>query len=139
MTPTVVIGSSSGRKPKDDPGIAVRVAEARLRVAMLTSDVEELDALIHDDLLFVGPDGAVYSKAEDLDLHRSGAERLSRVDVSIVRLAVHGDTVVTVVDAEMTGVMRGIPFEGPYRYVRIWREGEKGWQVIAGSVGVPPG
>jgi hypothetical protein len=134
MSPTVVIGASPARQPKEDPALEVRVAEARLRAAMLASDVDELDALIDDALLFVGPDGAVYSKSDDLELHRSGMERLSRVDVEIARVTIHGDTAVVVVDAELTGVMRGEPFHGRYRYVRTWRRGPTGWRVIAGTV-----
>ena len=56
----------------------IRQLEERLRQAMLKSDVAELDALIDDRLLFIGPDGAVFSKKDDLDLHRSGAERIHR-------------------------------------------------------------
>ena len=40
---------------------------------MLASNVDELDALIADDLLFVGPTGELATKAMDLELHRSGA------------------------------------------------------------------
>ena len=41
----------------------IRELEERLRLAMLASNVSELDDLIDDELLFVGPDGHVYSKA----------------------------------------------------------------------------
>ena len=51
----------------------IRACENRLYAAMLTSDVAELDVLISDDLLFVGPTGELATKAMDLDLHRSGA------------------------------------------------------------------
>lgn len=46
--------------------------EERLRVAMLYSNVAELEVLIDDDLVFVGPGGGIYTKADDLQLHRSG-------------------------------------------------------------------
>ncbi len=51
----------------------IRHVEERLRNAMLTSNVTEFDALIDDRLLFIGPDDGVYRKADDLELHRSGA------------------------------------------------------------------
>ncbi len=43
----------------------IRVAEACLRSAMLASDGQQLDHLIDDRLLFVGPDSRVYSKQDD--------------------------------------------------------------------------
>jgi hypothetical protein len=50
--------------------------EARLRLAQLTADVPTLDALIAEDLLFAGPDGALATKAMDLAGH---AFRYTRV------------------------------------------------------------
>lgn len=40
--------------------------EGQLRLAQLTADVDVLDRLIADDLLFTGPDGALVTKADDL-------------------------------------------------------------------------
>ena len=37
----------------------VLALEDRLRIAMLRSDVFELEALLSDDLIFMGPDGSV--------------------------------------------------------------------------------
>jgi hypothetical protein len=51
--------------------------EEALRSAMLTSDVEALNALIADDLAFVGGTGDVFGKEDDLALHRSGRQKLS--------------------------------------------------------------
>ncbi|WP_216900633.1 nuclear transport factor 2 family protein [Synechococcus sp. CCY 9618] len=112
----------------------VRQLEERLRVAMLASDVKELDVLIHDRLLFVGPDGGVYSKADDLALHRSGQETLTRIDLIDIQVALHDATAVAVVRTEMAGVFKGQPFEGCFRYIRTWLRSGEGWQVIAGSV-----
>jgi hypothetical protein len=43
--------------------------EARLRAAQLAADVVALDALIAEDLLFVGPDGRLATKSQDLEAH----------------------------------------------------------------------
>ena len=60
----------------------IHQAEERLRAAMLTGDVSELDALIDDRLVFIGPDGGAYTKEDDLELHRSGAERVTRARIA---------------------------------------------------------
>src|SRR5688572_1308082 len=46
--------------------------EAELRRAQLDGDVAALDRLISDNLLFAGPDGALATKQQDLEAHRSG-------------------------------------------------------------------
>jgi Domain of unknown function (DUF4440) len=51
-------------EPEGETVQRIRAQEHRLRDAMLAGNVAELDALIDDRLLFVGPDGGVYSKAE---------------------------------------------------------------------------
>lgn len=112
----------------------IRQMEDRLRGAMLTSDVARLDALIHDRLLFVGPDSGVYRKNDDLELHRSGQVRLRRLDLRDVQIELHGSTALAVVLADLTGVFKGQEFEGRYRYIRTWVRSGEDWQVIAGSV-----
>jgi hypothetical protein len=51
------------------------VLEARLRAAQLTSDTDELNDLIADELLFTGPDGQLGTKAQDLKAHATGSVR----------------------------------------------------------------
>lgn len=114
--------------------IEIRQMEERLRNAILSSDVTELDALIDDRLLFIGPDGGVYSKADDLELHRSGNERLTRFDLKEVLIELHGSTAIAVVRANLAGSFKGEAFEGDYRYTRTWLHGDRGWRIVAGSV-----
>jgi ketosteroid isomerase-like protein len=112
----------------------IRQLEDRLRVAMLASDISELDVLIHDRLLFVGSDCVVYRKEDDLELHRSGQEKLTQVDLKDVQIESHGSTAIAVVVADMAGIFKGQEFEGRYRYIRTWTRSSEGWRVIAGSV-----
>lgn len=117
----------------------IRHVEERLRTAMLASNIGELDALIDDRLLFIGPDGGVYRKADDLDLHRSGEEQMTRVDIEDMQIELHGSTAITVVVANMAGVFKGDAFAGRSRYIRTWvRHYDAGWRIVAGSVCAVP-
>lgn len=118
--------------------IEIRQVEERLRNAILSSDVTELDALIDDRLLFIGPDGGVYSKADDLELHRSSKERLTRFDLKEVLIELHGSTAIAVVRANLAGSFKGEAFEGDYRYTRTWLRGDRGWRIIAGACAALP-
>jgi hypothetical protein len=62
----------------------IHECEARLYTAMATSDVSELDMLIADDLLFVGPTGELATKAMDLEVHRSFSMGMSRTEVRLI-------------------------------------------------------
>jgi ketosteroid isomerase-like protein len=113
---------------------AIRAAETRLLEAMRTSDVGALDQLIHDRLRFIGPDGVVYSKEDDLSRHRSGFQRMTRIEVEKLDIEPHGDTAIAIVDTRLEGSIAGAPFAGRYRYLRVWQKLDAGWVIIAGEV-----
>ena len=46
--------------------------EERLREAMLIGDVNSLDNLINDNLIFVNHFGQILTKEADIEAHRSG-------------------------------------------------------------------
>lgn len=109
--------------------------EQRLRQAMLDSDVETLDVLIDPQLVFVGPDGSVFGKHDDLALHRSGRQRLERIDLLQSSLELHGnDVAVTTALTELAGSIDGQRFAGRFRYLRTWKRQAQEWRVVAGSV-----
>lgn len=112
----------------------IRQLEEMLRRAMLHSDVAALDALIDDELLFIGPDGRLFTKADDLELHRSGVQQLTHAEWREVLVQVHGATSVSVVTAYLAGVFNGQPFSGLYRYCRTWAQHGDGWRIVGGSV-----
>jgi ketosteroid isomerase-like protein len=108
--------------------------EEALRIAMLTSDVEALNALIADDLIFVGATGEVFGKEDDLALHRSGRQKLGKAEWRSVDIVMHERAAVTLVTAELEGVFDGAAFSGRFRYCRFWVRSANGWQVLGGSV-----
>lgn len=113
---------------------SLRACETALRQAQLTSDIAALDGLLDDALVFTGPDGALYGKQDDLDAHRRGTIRISRLDPSEERIQRFGDIAVVSVRMEMAGAFQGTPFAGPYRYTRVWRAWPEGWRIVAGHV-----
>jgi hypothetical protein len=113
--------------------------EERLRAAMLAGDVAELDRLIADDLAFVGPDGTVATKEDDLAGHRSGAIRFESIAYGERHTRVLEGAVFTTVVADLVVWVNGQRFAGPYRYLRAWRTLPSGWQIVGGQVSPLPG
>lgn len=116
----------------------IRQQEEALRLAMLASDVEALDLLIADDLIFVGPSGEVFHKQDDLALHRSGRQKLTLAEWESVEVTVQGRSAVTTVAAQLSGTFDGAAFSGRFRYCRFWTKTDTGWQVLGGSVVAMP-
>jgi hypothetical protein len=113
---------------------ALHTCEAALRRAQLTSDVAELDRLVDEALVFTGPNGLVYGKADDIDAHRRGLIRITRLDPSEERVQRFGEIAVVSVRMEMSGTFEGAAFAGPFRYTRVWRAHGDAWRIVAGHV-----
>ena len=115
----------------------IRACEARLSTAMLTSDVAELDALIADDLLFAGPTGELATKAMDLELHRTGGTQFHELRPKELEIRVWSEQfALASAKIFLSGTYLGQAFAGDYRYTRIWRKDQQGWQIVGGSVTV---
>ena len=113
----------------------IRDREIHLYAAMLASDVTELDVLIADELLFVGPTGELATKAMDLDLHRSGGTRFHELVPKELEIRVCSDQwAIAVAKAFINGTYLGNDFAGDFRYLRVWGLGENGWQIVGGSI-----
>ncbi|WP_017297157.1 nuclear transport factor 2 family protein [Nodosilinea nodulosa] len=113
----------------------IRDQEARLYAAMLASNVAELDALVDDDLLFVGPTGDLATKAMDLELHRTGGTRFHELVPKSLNIRVWSEHFAfATAKIYLKGEFLGDAFAGNYCYTRVWRKGEKGWQIVGGSV-----
>jgi hypothetical protein len=119
--------------PRSHPS-RVHSAELALRRAQLAGDVSALDALLDESLVFTGPDGAIYDKHDDLEAHRRGAIRITQLEPSDERVQDFDSIVVVSVRMEMRGSFNGTPFEGPFRYTRVWRTQDREWRVVAGHV-----
>jgi hypothetical protein len=112
-------------------------ADRRLQAAQLRADADVLDGLIDDRLVFTGPDGRLYTKQDDLDLQRSGGQRLTEVTEESLTALVVGDTGVTWFLGWLAGVFQGEVFRAHVRYTRTWIHTPTGWRLLAAHVSAP--
>ena len=86
-----------------DPDSEIVALESRLRVAQLDADVNTLDQLIADELLFTGPDGSLSTKAQDLAAHASAVVRFRAHEPEELRIRRVGE------DAAVTALRGSAP------------------------------
>ena len=110
--------------------------ESRLRAAQLAADVVVLDGLISQDLLFVGPDGRLATKSQDLEAHATGVVRFREHVPEELRVRRVGpDVAVTGLRARLAVDVAGKLERGTYQYTRVWARDENGdWRVVGGHV-----
>ena len=114
-------------------------AERQLQAAQLAGDMAALDRLLHDRLVSVGPDGARYTKADDLAGHRSGSSVVSELVEEHVELLIAGTTGVTFFTGTVAGTFEGSPMSARLRYTRTWvHDDPRGWRILAAHIAVLP-
>jgi hypothetical protein len=109
----------------------LREAEHRLQAAQLAGDVEALDRLLDDRLIFTFG-GNVQTKADDLEVHRTRTQVLTKVAEEELTVLADGRTGVTWFLGTVEGTVSGTPFAARMRYTRTWIYDEThGWRIIA--------
>jgi hypothetical protein len=108
-------------------------AERRLQAAQREGDVGTLDLLLHPRVVGAGPDGAVFSKDDDLGAYRSGVLRITRLDEESLDVQDHGQTGVTSLVASVDAVQGGQQVSVRLRYTRLWVRDGDSWRVLAAT------
>ena len=109
----------------------IQRAEQQLLEAQLASDVDVLARLSADDLIFTGPDGRLYDKADDMEAHRSGTIRLTHSSPHKPLIKLLASVAIVSVVVNLQGFVREQPIAGSYRYTRVWTNRDGTWQIIA--------
>lgn len=109
-------------------------SEQHLYEAIRNSNVEHLDYLLHDSLVYMSQDGTVLDKITDLELHRSGILKISNLTPGETFVSViDGSSAVVTVDISLEGSFAEEPFKGNFRYLRVWKSFGEDWKIIAVS------
>lgn len=107
--------------------------ENSLFAAMLKNDTAHLDYLLHDSLLFVNPHGQMLTKILDMETYRSGTLHISSATPDQQEINMIGDAAIVSARISLNGTFEGEPFNGTFRYLRVWKLFDADWKIIAGS------
>ena len=110
--------------------------EQRLLQAMLKSDVDTLDRLLSDELIFTDHTGHLVEKSADLDGHRTGKVSIDSIEPGERLIKTFQDTAIVSVLMAIKGKYMDQPFEGKNRYTRVWVKKDHSWKVVAAHASV---
>lgn len=109
----------------------IQALEDRLIAAMKSSNLQELDALMADDLIFTSHTGQLFGKQDDMEAHRSGNIEIFEINTSEQVIRTAGDVAIVSVLMEVSGSFFGNTEVGFFRFTRVWRPYNGSWQIIA--------
>ncbi len=107
--------------------------EDELFDAIKSAKIEAPDKFLHDDLLFVIPNGSTITKTMDLDSHSKGEIRVEKLERSYEETAITGDVATITSRVVTTGKMLGEDISGPYKYIRCRKLCSGPPKIISGS------
>lgn len=111
--------------------------EARLRQAMLRSDVKALDELLAPELIFTNHLGHLMTKKDDLEAHKSGTLKIEALIPSEENIQLIGDVAIVSVRVYILGTYAGVASEADFRFTRLWAPTSNGtWHVVVGHSSV---
>lgn len=106
--------------------------EEMLRSAMLSNNIELLEELLSDELIFVNHLGQWLSKEEDINVHRSKSLDIAGMEVLEQEVTLFQELAVTVTKVALNGALAtGESIGGEYSYTRVWKDVEGKLKVVS--------
>lgn len=116
----------------------VRALEERLWQAQRDSDVAELEVLLADDALFTGINGQRETKTSDLEQHRSGALKITRLEPLDFAVREIPSGAITSVKMAGTAIIQGQLVIATLYYTRVWIRSDGQWQIVGAHMTATP-
>jgi len=106
--------------------------EEMLRSAMLSNNIELLEELLSDELIFVNQLGQWLSKEEDINVHRSKSLDIAGMEVLEQEVKLFQELAVTVTKVALNGALAtGESIGGEYSYTRVWKDVQGKLKVVS--------
>ncbi|AYE50336.1 nuclear transport factor 2 family protein [Priestia megaterium] len=106
--------------------------EEMLRSAILSNNIELLEELLSDELIFVNHLGEWLSKEEDINAHRSKSLDIAGMEVLEQEVKLFQELAVTVTKVALNGALAtGESIGGEYSYTRVWKDVEGKLKVVS--------
>ncbi|MBC7912630.1 MAG: nuclear transport factor 2 family protein [Pyrinomonadaceae bacterium] len=111
----------------------ILICEQKLMEALLKGDIEVLDKLLHEELIFNIPTGQTITKSMDLENYRSGIMTVNEITASDRIINIIEDIATVAVTLHLKAQYADQCIDGRFRYLRVWKTFDNSWKVIAGS------
>jgi ketosteroid isomerase-like protein len=106
----------------------------RFRTALLTNDVQVIDAVMADDYIGYDPLGKPQDRKTSVEAYQPGCVRLDRYDVDQLEVRVLGDVGIITGQGYIHGTFAGSEFEHHLRFLDLYVHREGRWQLDMSQV-----
>ena len=108
----------------------VEALEQQWRQAELKGDVSTVDRLLADDYMGITSNGLLMSREQTIERMRTREITFKRLDLSEVKVSVHGATAIVTSRAVIESSQNGVEHDGTFRYTRVYQRRGTEWKVV---------
>ena len=109
----------------------LQAADSGWNTLRLKGDAKALAPLLADDWMLTHSDGRVQYKADYLQELATRTRANSVIDNADVKIREYGNTAVVTGTSIQSGVSDGKPWEGKFRFTRVWIIQQGKWTMVS--------
>jgi ketosteroid isomerase-like protein len=140
---SILIGSSLALVPcvasagDTTDGKTVAALDTEYQAAVKNNDAATMDRILADDFVVVIGSGKIYTKADLLQMARTGRVHYEHQEDSDQAVRVWGDTAVVTAKLWMKGTDQGKPFDYHIWFSDTYVRTAAGWRYVHGQASLP--
>jgi ketosteroid isomerase-like protein len=120
-------GSAAAQSVEDQ----IKKLETDRAAAVVQADVATLDKETSDDYSLITVNGQMSDKAQMLNGFKSGQSKLTKNDLSDLKVRVYGATAVVTGKSDVQGTLGGKDVTGPVMFTRVYVQKGGHWVSVA--------
>ncbi|MDX2283423.1 MAG: nuclear transport factor 2 family protein [Bacteroidia bacterium] len=134
----LLLASCASQPPADRSASLLAFEQARI-AATKNSDVQALQSMLAEDVVWVHSNGKVDDKAAYLADFQAQTTSYTAAEAKASRVRFYGEIGIVTGDARFAGVSHGEPFDFQARYTAVYRWQGSTWQAISWqTTRIPP-
>jgi ketosteroid isomerase-like protein len=109
----------------------IKKLETERAASIVKGDIAALAAQTSDDYTLINMNGAVSTKTQMVDGFKSGQNKLTKDEVSDMKVRMYGDTAVVTGKVSAAGMMGGKDATGDVMFTRVWVKKAGKWICVS--------
>jgi len=114
-----------------DSESVIQELEDDLIEAMRLNALPFLERIFSEKYVFLGSDGSIWGKEKALKDYKNPKFQLSKFEIHDRRITMHDNNAIVTGISVVEGMIGEESITGRYLFMRVWKRGEKGWEIIA--------
>ena len=129
--PAASTATAATANPTENVEKAILKMESDWADSFVKNDMSVTERITADDYSFINSTGETQTKAQLVEMFKSGTYKISYLDLDNFKVRVFGETVVATYGQTEKSQYQGKDNSGHYVYTDVWVKRNGNWQIVA--------